>query len=234
MPTGTAIDSARVQRLVAEIAGGQARPSARPSVRGSRLVVNTSARHMHVSPEHLRILFGPDAELTPMRRLYQTGQFASEQTVDLIGPRRRLLKGLRILGPVRPATQIELAFSDAINLGIDAPVRMSGDTAGTPGAIVLGPAGHVELGEGIIRARRHVHMALDDAREYGVNHGDALDLVVEHPTCPIVLEQVMVRVHADFKLEVHIDTDEGNACDLSHATAVRLRKASRPVAGVST
>lgn len=220
---GVEIDRARVDRLVAEIVAG--RSSERPAT--SRLVVNLSARHMHVTPEHLEILFGAGAELTPMRWLYQDGQFASEQTVDLVGPRRRILKGLRILGPVRSATQIELAFSDAINLGIDAPVRMSGSIAGSAGGLLLGPAGYVELGEGIIRAQRHVHMSPDDAREYGVKHGDALDLVVEHPTCPSVLERVMVRVHPSFKLEVHIDTDEGNACDLPHATAVRLRKPAR-------
>jgi len=226
---GVEIDRARIDRLVAEIVSGRSldASSNQGASADSRLVANISARHMHISPEHLKILFGADAELTVMRWLYQDGQFASEQTVDLVGPRRRMLSKLRILGPVRPATQIELAFSDAINLGIDAPVRMSGKTEGTPGAILLGPAGYVELKEGIIRAQRHVHMAPADAVEYGVTAGDALDMVVEHPTCPIVLEQVMVRIHEDFKLEVHIDTDEGNACDLSNATSVRLRKPSR-------
>src|SRR5690606_5452708 len=113
------------------------------------LVVNISARHMHVTQEHLEILFGPGARLTPMRWLYQEGQFASEQTVDLIGPRRRMLQGVRILGPVRSATQIELAFSDAIALGIDLPVRMSGNIEGTPGCLVLGPRGHIQLEKGL-------------------------------------------------------------------------------------
>ncbi|MBK9118454.1 MAG: phosphate propanoyltransferase [Phycisphaerales bacterium] len=198
--------------------GSQRRPGARP------LVVNISVRHMHITQEHLEILFGPGAELTPLRWLYQEGQFASAQTVDLVGPKRRMLQQVRILGPVRPATQIELAFSDAILLGIDVPVRMSGKIEGTPGCILLGPRGHLVLEQGVIRAQRHVHMAPSDAADYGVAHGAGLDLVIEHPTCGLRLGGVMVRVDPRFKLEVHLDSDEGNACDLPGATGVRLER----------
>lgn len=182
---------------------------------------------MHVTQEHLEILFGPGAELTPYRWLYQPGQFASEQTVDLVGPKRRMLERVRILGPVRPASQIELAFSDAIGLGLEIPVRMSGNIAGTPGCLVLGPRGHLALSEGVIRAQRHVHMPPRVAQREGVVQGDRMDLIVEHPTCPITLADVVVRIDPRFQLEVHVDTDEGNACDLSRATELRLVRPSR-------
>lgn len=219
-----AIDPARVARAVAEVIARR-RGAAAPAT--DELVVNVSARHMHITAEHLAVLFGPGARLTPMRWLYQEGQFASEQTVDLLGPRRRLLPGVRILGPVRPATQIELAFSDAVTLGLDLPVRMSGNIAGTPGCLVLGPRGRLELGEGLIRAQRHVHMPPRAAQRYGVKHGDDLELCVDHPTCPTLLRGVKVRVDPAFRLEVHIDTDEGNACDLAHALGVRLAHPQR-------
>lgn len=215
------VDRERISRIVSEVLENQFRGTRQDQ---SALVVNISARHMHITQEQLEILHGAGAKLTPMKWLYQEGQFASEQTVDLIGPRRRMLTGLRILGPVRPATQIELAFSDAVNLGIDAPVRMSGRISGTPGCLVVGPQGHLWLDEGVIRAQRHVHMSPDDAARYGVTQGDDLDLIVEHRTCPVTMRGVKARVDPSFKLEVHIDTDEGNACDLPNATAVRLVK----------
>lgn len=215
------IDRAAIERIVAEVlAGGFTAPADTPGA--SPLVVNVSVRHMHVSPAHLEILFGAGAKLTPARDLYQEGAFASEQTVDLVGPKRRMLQQVRILGPTRAESQIELAFSDAILLGIDVPVRMSGNIAGTPGCIVMGPKGFVVLDQGVIRAQRHVHMSPADAGRYGVKHGDKLDLHVEHPTCACVLGGVAVRVDPSFKLEVHLDTDEGNACDLPGATGMRL------------
>jgi propanediol utilization protein len=216
------ISRERIERIVSEIVGGRFVPSAAETA--SPLVVNTSARHMHITQEHLEQLYGPGAELTPMRWLYQEGEFGSEQTVDLIGPKRRILQGVRILGPVRRYTQIELAFSDAVYLGMDVPVRMSGNHESTPGCLVLGPKGYIELERGVIRAQRHVHMTPDDAEHYGVAAGDAMDLHIEHPTCPMTLGGIAVRIDPRFKLEVHMDTDEGNACDLPNATAVRLEK----------
>jgi propanediol utilization protein len=189
------------------------------------LVVNISVRHMHITAAHLEVLFGPGAELTPQRWLYQQGQYAAQQTVDVIGPKRRILREVRILGPVRDHSQIELAFSDAIMLGIDVPVRMSGNVKGTPGCIVMGPKGHIVLPEGVIRAQRHVHLSPADAARFGVAAGDELELVVEHPSCPAVLGGVIARVHPTFRLEVHMDSDEGNACDLPRASGVALRKA---------
>ena len=188
------------------------------------LLVNSSARHMHISPENLEVLFGPGAKLTVHKWLYQEGQFASEQTVTLIGPRRRVIPNLRILGPCRNLTQIELAITDAIQLGVDLPVKMSGDIKGTPGGYVMGPKGMLEMKEGLIRAARHVHMSPADATFYGVKHLDRITLKVTSPACDTRFDDLIVRVDPSFKLEVHMDTDEANACDLERATKVELFK----------
>ena len=216
------IDRERIQRVVSEVL--QSRLRLPLDVQPSPLVVNISVRHAHITQEDLEVLFGAGAELTPMRWLYQDGQFSSEQAVDLVGPKRRMLHNVRILGPVRPATQIELAFSDAINLGIDVPVRMSGNLDGTPGCIVMGPKGHIVLEQGVIRAVRHAHMSPTDAKYFGVTSGDDMNLEIEHTTCPVTLGGIKVRIDPGFKLEVHIDSDEGNACDLPGATGLRLVK----------
>ena len=188
------------------------------------LVVNSSARHMHISPENLEVLFGKGSELTVHKMLYQEGQFASQQTVTLVGPRKRIIPNLRILGPCRNLTQIELAFTDAVQLGIDVPVRMSGDIEGTPGTYIMGPKGFLEMKSGVIRAARHVHMSPSDASFYGVNHLDLITLLVRAKGCTTRFDDLLVRVDPSFKLEVHIDTDEANACDLEHADKVELFK----------
>jgi putative phosphotransacetylase len=193
-----------------------------PATAPSPLVVNSSARHMHVTQEGLEILFGPGAQLEVHKWLYQEGQFASKQTVTLIGPRKRIIPNLRILGPCRDLTQIELAYTDAIQLGIDIPVRLSGDIEGTPGGYVMGPYGMLEMKKGIIRAARHVHMSPDDAAFYGVKHLDHMKLRITADKCTTTFEDLLVRVDKSFKLEVHIDTDEANACDLEHATHMEL------------
>ena len=188
------------------------------------LVVNSSARHMHISPENVEVLFGPGAALTVHKMLYQDGQFASEQTVTLIGPRKRVITNLRILGPCRNLTQIELSLTDAISLGIDVPVRASGDIEETPGCYVMGPKGMLEMKKGVIRAWRHVHMSPADAAFYGVKHLDQITMKVTAKDCTTRFDDMLVRVDPSFKLEAHIDTDEANACDLAHATKVELFK----------
>ncbi len=214
-----------VERIVRDVITKRFGDVTAPSDGAPNLVVNISARHMHVTQEHLEILFGPGAELTVHKPLYQPGEFASEQTVTLIGPRHRMIPNFRILGPCRKGTQVELSFTDAIAIGIDAPVRMSGNTAGTPGCLILGPKGNLELKEGVIRAQRHVHLNPKEAEYYGVKEGDPMRLLVEHPTCGAVIEGVIARIKDGLKCEVHLDTDEGNACDLPHATSVTLVKA---------
>ncbi len=224
--TRGALDRSAIERMVREVvrqrlAGGRAGPAGgyRPN-----LVVNISARHMHITQENLETLFGAGAKLTVHRMLYQEGQFASEQAVTIIGPRHRTITNLRILGPCRTLNQIELAFTDGIAMGIDLPVRMSGDIRGTPGCIVLGPKGYIEMKEGVIRAMRHAHLGTKDAEYYGVKTGDKMLLRVESG-CPMTFDNVVARVDPAFKLEVHIDTDEGNACDLPNASRVALTKA---------
>jgi len=221
---GARLDRSVVEQVVREVVTRRLQ-AARGAEGGYRpnLVVNISARHMHITQEHLEVLFGPGAQLTVMRPLYQEGEFASEQTVTIIGPRHRMIPNLRILGPVRKRTQVELAFTDGIALGIDLPVRLSGDLDGTPGCIVLGPKGHLVLDSGVIRAERHVHMSPQDAAYYGVQNGDRMKLRVQS-SCPTTLEGILCRVNPKFKLEVHVDTDEGNACDLANATHVELLK----------
>ena len=143
------------------------------------LLVNVSARHCHLTPEAVEALFGKGAKLTPMKWLYQKDQFTAKETVTLIGPRSRVISNLRILGPCRDLNQVELALTDAIALGFDIPVRSSGNIAGTPGCMLMGPAGFFEMKEGVIRAAPHVHLHPDDAAFYGVKAGEYLRLRVE-------------------------------------------------------
>ncbi len=158
-----------------------------------------------------------------MKWLYQREQFAAEETVTLIGPRSRVISNLRILGPCRDLNQVELSLTDAIALGFQIPVRNSGNIAETPGCMLMGPAGFLELEHGVIRAAPHVHMSPADAAFYAVKAGDFLRLSVGG-TCATTFDRVLVRIHDDFRLEVHIDTDEGNACALAPHTPVELLK----------
>ncbi|MGC4015901.1 MAG: phosphate propanoyltransferase [Luteolibacter sp.] len=187
------------------------------------LLVNVSARHCHLTQEAVEALFGKGHQLTPMKGLYQEGQYAAQESVTLIGPRSRVISNLRILGPCRTLNQVELAFTDAIALGFDIPVRMSGDIAGTPGCMLMGPNGYFELPQGVIRAQPHVHMHPDDAAFYGVKHLDQMKLRV-HGALGMTFDNLVVRVDPSFKLEVHIDTDEGNACGLGANTFCELLK----------
>ena len=200
--------SAEVANAVVGALGGQApEPIVQP--RKSELVVSISARHIHLTDADVETLFGKGKTLTKMKDLYQDGFFAAEETVMLIGPRKRMLPSVRILGPTRKESQVELSFTDAISLGIDAPVRESGKLDGSPGCVLVGPAGVVELKKGVIRAARHVHMGPEDAAYYGVKDKDMMKLRVESNDCSLVFENVLVRVGKGIKLEVHLDTDEG-------------------------
>jgi putative phosphotransacetylase len=187
------------------------------------LVVNVSARHCHLTPEAVEALFGKGHQLQVHKWLYQEGQFAAKETVTLIGPRSRVISNLRILGPCRTLNQVELAYTDAIALGFEVPLRPSGNIKGTPGCMLMGPAGFFEMPDGVIRALRHVHMHPDDASFYGVKAGEDMKLKIEGP-CALTLDKLLVRVDKSFKLEVHIDTDEGNACDLQMDTPCALIK----------
>ena len=234
--TSTRLERAEVEKLVREVLKQRLRgqitpPPARersattPAEGGAPnpLVVNVSARHMHVTPADLETLFGPGAKLTKLKDLYQDGEFASEQLVTLVGPRQRIIPNIRILGPVRNYTQIELSYTDGIYMGIDLPLRISGNHEGTPGITILGPKGAVTIDKGVIRAERHVHMSTADMAWYGVKDGDQLKLKIDGP-CGVTFDRVRVRYHPKVVLEGHIDTDEGNACDLDSATHMELTK----------
>lgn len=177
------------------------------------LVINVSARHCHLTQETVEILFGKGHQLKPMKWLYQEGQYAAEESVTIIGPRSRVISNLRILGPCRDFNQVELAYTDARALGYDIPVRQSGDIEGTPGCMLMGPNGYFQMPSGVIRAAIHVHMSPEDAAYYRVKDKDFMKLKVHGP-CGVTFDRLFVRVKPDFKLEVHIDTDEGNACGL--------------------
>ena len=199
------------------------KPLPKPATAPNPLVVNVSARHCHLTPEAVETLFGKGHQLTVHKWLYQEGQFAAKETLTLIGPRSRVISNLRILGPCRNLNQVELAYTDGIALGFDLPLRISGDIKGTLGCMLMGPAGFFEMGEGVIRALRHVHMSPTDADFYGVKAGDAMKLKIGGP-CGIMLDRMFVRVDKNFKLEVHIDTDEGNASNLRPETPCELLK----------
>jgi putative phosphotransacetylase len=209
-----------VRQMVYEKLG---KPLPRIAAAPNPLVVNVSARHCHLTPEAVEALFGKGHQLQPHKGLYQAGQFAARETVTLIGPRSRVISNLRILGPCRNLNQVELAYTDAVALGFELPLRSSGSIQGTPGCMLMGPAGFFEMKEGVIRALRHVHLHPDDAAYYGVKAGDVMRLKVGGP-CGILLDKMLCRVDPSFKLEVHIDTDEGNACNLQANTPCELVK----------
>ncbi len=223
MPVTTTVPHrAVVEHLVRQIVYERLRkPLPSSASAPNALVVNISARHCHLTQEAVEALFGKGRSLTPFKWLYQEGQFAAQETVTLIGPRSRVISNLRILGPCRSLNQVELAYTDAIALGFDLPLRLSGNIPGTPGCMLMGPAGFFEMEHGVIRAMRHVHLHPDDAAFYGVKHGEELRLRIGGP-CALVLDRMLCRVDPAFKLEVHIDTDEGNACNLLSNTPCEL------------
>jgi len=194
-----------------------------PATAPNPLVVNVSARHCHLTPEAVETLFGEGHQLDVHKWLYQDGQFAAKETLTLIGPRSRVISNLRILGPCRNINQVELAYTDGIALGFDLPLRISGDIKGTAGCMLMGPAGFFEMSEGVIRALRHVHMSPEDANFYNVKAGGQMKLRIGGP-CGVTLDNLLARVDKAFKLEVHIDTDEGNACNLQPNTPCELIK----------
>ncbi|MBD3348337.1 MAG: phosphate propanoyltransferase [Candidatus Eisenbacteria bacterium] len=183
--------------------------------------VMVSARHVHLSRGSLESLFGEGATLTKTRDLTQPGEFVAGERVTAVGPSGRALESVGVVGPVRPYTQIELSRTDAVRLGIDPPVRRSGDLAGSAPVTLVGPAGTVVLREGAVRAMRHVHMTERDADEYGVKDGDLVR--VRFPGVrALVLENVLVRVSRRAALEMHLDTDDANAADIRPPVTVEI------------
>ena len=176
----------------------------------NKVLVETSARHVHLSRADLDVLFGKGYELTVKKDLSQPGQYACEERVTVVGP-KKAIERVGILGPVRPASQVEVSYTDARTLGINAPVKESGDIAGTPGCKLVGPCGEVEIANGVIVAKRHIHFTPAEAEAAGVSDKEIVSVKVESEGRTTVFGDVVVRVHPNFSAAMHIDTDESNA-----------------------
>ena len=188
-----------------------------------KVLVETSARHVHLSKETVEVLFGEGYELTKKKDLSQPGQYACEERVTIVGPKKELA-GVSILGPVRKADQVELSATDARSIGLPIAIKESGDLAGTPGCKIVGPKGEVEVKEGVIVAKRHIHMTTKDAEECGVENGQIVGVKVENEYRSLVFCDVVVRVRDDFALAMHIDTDESNAACVAPGTMGEIIK----------
>lgn len=188
----------------------------------TKVPVGISARHIHVSQADLDILYGEGYQLTVKKDLLQVGQFAANETVDLV-TEKSSFKNVRILGPVRKQTQVEIALTDALKLKIGIPVRESGDTKGSAGITVVGPKGTVILEEGVIAAGRHIHMSIDDAQKFGVQDNEIVKVRCDGER-GLTFDNVLIRVHENFRLEMHIDTDEANAAMCKNGCTVEIIK----------
>ncbi len=177
------------------------------------VLVEISARHVHVSQEHLEILFGKGYKLTPKKDLSQPGQYACEERVTVVGPKKELA-GVSILGPCRKATQVEVSLTDARSIGVKAPIRESGDIAGSGACKLIGPAGEVELTEGVIAAKRHIHMTTADAEKYGITDSQIVSVKIPTEGRALVFGDVVARVSDSYALAMHLDTDEANAAGI--------------------
>jgi len=189
-------------------------------IQENKVPVGISARHVHLEKQHLDILFGKDYQLTFFKPLSQPGQFAAEETVEIIGPKSSI-PSVRILGPLRNQTQVELAMTDARKLGLKPPVRTSGELRGTPGVTIRGPKGEVTILEGVIIADRHIHMTPDDARRYGVKDGQKVKVLVDGEKGGI-LHNVTIRVSEKYALDFHIDTDDASAFLITQGQVVTI------------
>lgn len=182
-----------------------------------KVLVEISARHVHVTQQDLETLFGAGYELNVKKMLSQPGEFASEEKVDIVGPKREL-KGVSILGPCRTATQAEISLTDARSIGVAAPVRESGDIADSAPLTLVGPAGRVELSEGLIAAKRHVHLDTATAEEFGLKNQQIVGVRISGTDRPLTFNNVVVRVSDKYASAMHLDTDEGNAAAIAGET----------------
>lgn len=184
--------------------------------------IGVSARHIHLSNAHIELLFGQGYELTVMKELSQPGQFAANETVAVVGPKGQFAK-VRILGPARDLTQLEVSRTDAFALGVHPPVRESGNIAGSAGIKIIGPAGEVEIEEGVIVAARHIHFHTSDAAQMGIANKEVLRVQL-HGERPLTFDDVIARVHDTYALDFHIDTDEANAAGVKTGDLATILK----------
>lgn len=185
-----------------------------------KLPIALSNKHIHLSQNDIDVLFGKGHQLTEFKPLSQPGQYACEEKVDLVGP-KGTIKGVRVLGPARTQTQLEVSLADGFALGVKAPIRESGDLAGSPGIKLVGPAGEVEISEGVIVASRHIHMHTSDAENFGVKDKQVVKIRTSGERA-LVFENVLVRVSDSYKLEMHVDLEEGNAAAVKNGELVEL------------
>ncbi|NMB46768.1 MAG: phosphate propanoyltransferase [Firmicutes bacterium] len=183
--------------------------------------VGISVRHVHISAADLEVLYGPGHQLTPLRDLYQEGEFAAKERVALVGPKMRALEGVRILGPMRQRTQVEVSRTDAVYLGLNPPVRPSGNLEGSSPITLVGPKGTLTLPEGAIVANRHIHMNLADAQRFGVSDNDLVQVEVLGEK-GLIFNNVQVRAKDSFRLEMHLDTDDANASGITTGAQARI------------
>ena len=185
--------------------------------------VGISNRHIHLSREHVDILFGKGYELTKLKELSQPGQYACKEQLTIVGPSMRAIEGVRVLGPERKASQVEISRTDSFTLKVKPPVRESGDIKGSAPITIIGPKGIVTLNEGCIIANRHIHMSIDEAKQFGVIDGEYCDVELSGERRSLFYD-VQIRVHKDFRLEMHIDTDDANAAGVGNGFKAKLIK----------
>ena len=190
-------------------------------VQQQRIPVGVSARHAHVTQEHLEILYGEGHQLTVHAPLYQPGAFAAKETLTVVGRRMQAIEGIRILGPVRDYSQIELAQTDAIRLGLNPPIRDSGDLAGSESIVLIGPQGSIHLAEGAICATRHIHMTPEDAKNWGIREGDLLTVRIPGERA-LTFENIHPKISPSYVPQIHLDTDDANAAGLRGGEGVEL------------
>ena len=208
-----------VKKIVSEMNGDPAKESV-PANTGYEIPVGISNRHIHLTQEHLEILFGKGYSLTHLKDLSQPGQYACKETLTIVGPSMRSIEGVRVLGPLRRASQVEISVTDSYVLKVKPPVRESGKLQGSAPITIIGPKGIVQLSEGCIIANRHIHMSPDDAAHFGVKDGDYIDVDATTGTKRTRWFDVQVRVHKDFRLEMHVDTDDANAVGFKNGSTV--------------
>lgn len=205
-----------VKKIVSEMDGGAKDELTIP--------VGISNRHIHLCREHLDILFGKGYELTPIKDLSQPGQYACKETLTIIGPSMRPIEGVRVLGPLRKSSQVEISVTDSFILKVKPPVRESGKTSGSAPVTIIGPKGIVALEEGCIIANRHIHMSPSDAIKFNVKDGDYINVDAFSGTKRTRWFDVQVRVHEQFRLEMHVDTDDANAVGFKNGSTVTVAK----------
>ena len=214
------MDNSNVELITKMVLEAVEKKKAAQSEAGFLVPIGVSARHIHLTQEHVEILFGEGYHLTKFKEL-MGGQFASNEKVTIVGLKLRAIENVRVLGPVRKNTQVEISATDAISLGVKAPIRESGNIAGSAPIAIIGPKGAVYLNEGCIVAKRHIHMAPKDAMAAGVHDGDIVSVKADNERGTI-FNNVQIRVDDSFTLEMHIDTDEANAAKIKTGDTVRI------------